>query len=88
MARIEQGFSQVYSRYLSRCLKGKLRLRLDDFAGLPLDSTAGLRGRTLRDFDEHVTAQGGHVAFMATGRGGGVRCWAEETIADWFAEFI
>ena len=54
--RIEQGFSQVYSRYLSRRLKGKLKTRLEDFEHLDLDTRAGLTGRTLRDFDEHVTA--------------------------------
>ena len=147
--RIEQGFSRVYSRHLSRGLKGKLRLRLEDFRGLDIDAPAGLKGRTLRDFDQFVTAplhgfhgaddyyarsssggfvagiqvptlilrslddpflaaddvpheviaksphldlrlseHGGHVAFLASSRRGGVRCWAEETAADWFAERI
>jgi uncharacterized protein len=145
--RIEQGFSKVYSRHLSRALKGKLRLRLESFRGLDIDAAAGLRGRTLRDFDEFVTAplhgfegaddyyarsssagfvagievptlivrslddpflaaddvpheaiarnphidlrlseQGGHVAFLASSHRGRLRCWAEETAADWFAD--
>ena len=148
VARIERGFSKVYSRYLTRRLKGKLRLRLEEFAELDLDAAAGLAGSTLRDFDEHVTApmhgfedaadyyarcssgsfvgairtptlvirslddpflaedvpraalaanpatelllsaHGGHVAFLARGRRGGVRSWAEDTAGAWLAERV
>jgi len=149
VGRIEQGFSRVYSLHLTRALKGKLRGRLEDFRGLDIDAPAGLKGRTLRDYDEFVTAPlhgfegaddyyarnssagfvagievptlilrslddpflaaddvpreviaenpnidlrlsegGGHVAFLASSRRGGVRCWAEETAADWFADLV
>ncbi|MCO4769461.1 MAG: alpha/beta fold hydrolase [Deltaproteobacteria bacterium] len=53
--RIESGFSRVYSAYLRRRLQSKLALRRDELRE-HANVDGALQARTLRGFDEHLTA--------------------------------
>jgi predicted alpha/beta-fold hydrolase len=54
--RIDRGFARVYQRHLVDRMKRSTRARRARVGALPIDADAMARARSLRDFDEHVTA--------------------------------
>lgn len=54
--RLEQGFSRIYARHLLRSLKHKIAAKLALMPNLNVNREGLRRARTLREFDEHVTA--------------------------------
>jgi hypothetical protein len=54
--RITHGTGALYGRYLLRKLKKKVRLKATTLRDTPADIHGALAARTLRDFDEAITA--------------------------------